>query len=58
MDTTLSAIGRVAAQVYLWLVVLFLFFPALVLVAFSFNKSPFFTDWLSTMFTPTMRPLT
>jgi spermidine/putrescine transport system permease protein len=33
----------VAAQVYLWLVVLFLFFPALVLVAFSFNKSPFFT---------------
>jgi spermidine/putrescine transport system permease protein len=43
VNTTLSGIGRVAAQAYLWLVVLFLFFPALVLVAFSFNKSPFFT---------------
>jgi spermidine/putrescine transport system permease protein len=43
MSTAFSAVGRVAGQVYLWLVVAFLFFPALVLVAFSFNKSPFFT---------------
>src|SRR3954453_20077286 len=43
MNTALSAVGRVAAQAYLWLVVAFFFFPALVLVAFSFHKSPFFT---------------
>jgi spermidine/putrescine transport system permease protein len=35
-------IGALCAQTYLVLVIAFLFFPALVLVAFSFNKSPFF----------------
>src|SRR5579884_3743059 len=42
MKIGLASIGRIGAQVYLWLIVAFLFFPALILVAFSFNKSPFF----------------
>lgn len=35
-------ISSLAAQLYLWLVIVFLFMPAIVLVAFSFNASPFF----------------
>jgi spermidine/putrescine transport system permease protein len=37
-----SRLGSIAGQVYLWAVIAFLFAPALLLLAFSFNTSPFF----------------
>ncbi len=53
-----TRIGSIAGQAYLWLVIAFLFAPALVLVAFSFNTSPFFnlpftgvtTHWFGVVF--------
>lgn len=37
-----TRIGNVLGQAYLWLVIAFLFAPALLLVVFSFNESPIF----------------